>query len=102
MIELDAVWKAINAARIKAKENGSEYPMNPPATLKMIEQLSQTLGTKIPNQLKDSLLIHNGMNEQEGVWFASLIPSSIENNQNRLARRPPARSNWPRQKAING
>ena len=56
--------------------------MNPPAGVDLLEQrLARVIGQPIPLQLRQSLLIHDGMDGKRGCWFAQcgvLIPCSSQ------------------------
>ena len=80
--EITDIWQRIEAARKKSAKHECRFPMNPPATPAFLEQrLARVLDVLIPQQLYESLLVHNGMNHLRGGWFADcgmLIPCSAE------------------------
>jgi cell wall assembly regulator SMI1 len=80
--EIAEIWKQIEMARAKSSVPECNFPMNPPATPDVIEQrLIRVLGRRLPSQLYDSLLIHNGTDRLRGSWFGDcgmLIPCSVQ------------------------
>lgn len=60
------VWQMINVARSRAnKDDTYKQPLNPPATESQIKQLRSKIGLALPNQLRASLLIHDGIHESK-------------------------------------
>ena len=55
------VWQQVQQARNAKVKNPN--PLNPPATEQQLEKLSKALGYDIPKALRESLLVHNGLNK---------------------------------------
>ena len=74
--EIQKTWAAIENARIRSAKPNCRIPMRPPATPDALEQrLARSIGTAIPSQLRESLLIHNGIATRRGAWFDDLYGS---------------------------
>lgn len=71
------IWKAIESARADSAHQECKHPMNGPVAPEVLEQrLARVIGRPVPQQLRESLLIHDGMSQQ-GSWakdVLSLIP----------------------------
>lgn len=75
--EIQFDWQALKETRLTKRENPT--PFNPAATPDMIEQrLARVLGVLIPQQLQESLLMHDGITDRRGEFFQGLGPGSIE------------------------
>jgi len=57
--EIDAIWKRIDT-QLREHNWDQQVRLNPPATLKEIEELESTLGYRLAAEYKASLLVHNG------------------------------------------
>ena len=55
------VWQQVQQARNAKVKNPN--PLNPPANEQQLEKLSEALGYDIPKALRESLLVHNGLNK---------------------------------------
>ena len=75
--DIQKVWKLLEQARLV--QQADPTPMNPPATPDMIEQLLvRVLDVPIPEQLRESLLIHNGITDKRGEFFQMCGPGSVD------------------------
>lgn len=75
--DITELWKAIERAR--AVHQDDPTPMNPPATADSIEQqLARVLDVTVPDQLRESLLIHDGITDKRGEFFQSIGPGNVK------------------------
>ena len=59
------VWQQVQQARETKVKNPK--PLNSPATEQQLQKLSKALGYEIPKVLRESLLVHNGL-DKVGIW----------------------------------
>ena len=79
MSKIETIWREIEHTRLKANFYGHDFPMNPASSPDRIEQyLSKTTGFYIPQQLRESLMIFDGMDRNRGVWRIGFIPLSVD------------------------
>ena len=65
------VWQQIEDARLARVEQPSA--LKPPATKEAIDELAKHLGCEIPDQLRDSLVLHDGMED----WGLEIVDGEV-------------------------
>ena len=86
--EIEATWERIQEAR--ELKSGSPDELQPPATNKMVDQLAKDLELVVPQQLRESLLTHNGMDK----WGLEIIDEQDSGQALKLLGIDQIRQHW--------
>ena len=83
---MQEIWQTIEQARLLSNSPLCKTSMNPPASKRQLDNLSEEIQQELPKQLYDSLAIHNGMPDDKS-WFDDQCCTIFPMNRDSIAIR---------------